>query len=68
MFKQVGEEMLPAYYWQAWELLRPGGIFLNQGISASPFQLGRTLVAFSPCWLWVCVAVPMSRRAEAAVR
>ena len=38
MFEQVGEEMLPAYFQQAWELLRPGGVFLNQGISVSPFQ------------------------------
>ena len=38
MFEQVGAEMLPAYFRQVWDLLRPGGLFLNQGISISPLQ------------------------------
>lgn len=35
MFEHVGETLLPAYFEQAWHLLRPGGVFLNHGISAS---------------------------------
>jgi cyclopropane-fatty-acyl-phospholipid synthase len=34
MFEHVGSKKLPAYFEQAWRLLRPGGIFLNHGISA----------------------------------
>ena len=33
MFEQVGEEMLQTYFQQAWDLLRPGGVFLNHAIS-----------------------------------
>jgi cyclopropane-fatty-acyl-phospholipid synthase len=35
MFEQVGEALLPTYFKQAWRLLRPGGVFLNQGIASS---------------------------------
>src|SRR5947209_12325176 len=35
MFEQVGEALLPTYFKQAWQLLRPGGVFLNHGIAAS---------------------------------
>ncbi len=34
MFEHVGEEPLPAYFRQAWHLLRPGGVFLNHGIAS----------------------------------
>lgn len=33
MFEHVGEAMLPAYFEQASRLLKPGGVFLNHGIS-----------------------------------
>ena len=33
MFEHVGEKMLPAYFSRAWELLKPGGVFLNHGIT-----------------------------------
>jgi cyclopropane-fatty-acyl-phospholipid synthase len=33
MFEHVGERMLPQYFRQAWQLLRPGGVFLNHGIA-----------------------------------
>ncbi len=33
MFEHVGEEMLPVYFRQAWQLLKPGGVFLNHGIA-----------------------------------
>jgi len=33
MFEHVGEEMLEVYFRQAWQLLRPGGLFLNHAIA-----------------------------------
>jgi cyclopropane-fatty-acyl-phospholipid synthase len=33
MFEHVAEDVLPTYFSQAWRLLRPGGVFLNHGIS-----------------------------------
>lgn len=33
MFEHVGEKMLPAYFSHAWDLLKPGGVFLNHGIT-----------------------------------
>ncbi len=35
MFEHVGEQQLPEYFSRAWQLLRPGGMFLNAGIAAS---------------------------------
>ena len=35
MFEHVGEALLPEYFHRAWELLRPGGVFLNHGIAQS---------------------------------
>ena len=35
MFEHVGEGLLGEYFRRAWELLRPGGVFLNHGISNS---------------------------------
>jgi cyclopropane-fatty-acyl-phospholipid synthase len=34
MFEHVGEASLPAYFHRAWLRLRPGGVFLNQGIAS----------------------------------
>src|SRR5215813_12457105 len=36
MFEHVGEAKLQEYFTLAWDLLRPGGAFLNSGIAASP--------------------------------
>jgi cyclopropane-fatty-acyl-phospholipid synthase len=33
MVEHVGDRVLPAYFNQAWKLLRPGGVFLNHGIA-----------------------------------
>jgi len=33
MFEHVGEQLLASYFAKAWELLKPGGVFLNHGIS-----------------------------------
>ena len=35
MFEHVGEAQLPEYFSRAWQLLRPGGVFVNTGIAAS---------------------------------
>jgi cyclopropane-fatty-acyl-phospholipid synthase len=35
MFEHVGEALLPSYFERAWSLLRPGGVFLNDGIAHS---------------------------------
>jgi cyclopropane-fatty-acyl-phospholipid synthase len=35
MFEHVGEALLPEYFNRAYELLRPGGVFLNHGIAYS---------------------------------
>jgi len=36
MFEHVGEARLPDYFSRAYRLLRPGGAFLNHGISRNP--------------------------------
>lgn len=36
MFEHVGREQLPTYFGQAYRLLKPGGLFLNHGISGHP--------------------------------
>lgn len=33
MFEHVGVKLLPTYFSRAWELLKPGGAFLNHGIA-----------------------------------
>ena len=33
MFEHVGKALLPEYFGRAWQLLRPGGAFLNHGIA-----------------------------------
>ena len=38
MFEHVGEAKLQEYFTRAWDLLRPGGAFLNSGIAASSNQ------------------------------
>ncbi len=35
MFEHVGEALLPEYFRRAWDMLRPGGVFLNHGIAHS---------------------------------
>jgi cyclopropane-fatty-acyl-phospholipid synthase len=35
MFEHVGRDLLPEYFQRVWNLLRPGGVFLNHGISYS---------------------------------
>jgi cyclopropane-fatty-acyl-phospholipid synthase len=39
MVEHVGRKMLPAYFQQAYRLLKPGGLFLNHGIGLGPEPL-----------------------------
>ena len=39
MFEHVGEALLPEYFRRAWQLLAPGGVFLNHGIARSATYL-----------------------------
>lgn len=39
MFEHVGEEKLPEYFRKAYQLLKPGGVFLNHGITQSMTQV-----------------------------
>ena len=47
MFEQIGGEMLPIYFQKAYSLLRPGGVFLNHGISVSGWEGKPRAEAFS---------------------
>jgi cyclopropane-fatty-acyl-phospholipid synthase len=38
MFEHIGPSQLPVYFAQAFRLLKPGGLFLNHGISNWPLQ------------------------------
>jgi len=46
MFEHVGESQLSEYFSRSWRLLRPGGVFLNHGISRAISELKRTGPSF----------------------
>ncbi|HEY6285011.1 MAG TPA: cyclopropane-fatty-acyl-phospholipid synthase family protein [Ktedonobacteraceae bacterium] len=46
MFEHVGESLLPTYFRQAWQLLRPGGVFLNHGIASDSFDAVKAKTSF----------------------
>ena len=46
MFEHVGEALLPTYFKQAWQLLRPGGVFLNHGIASDTFDAVKAKTSF----------------------
>jgi cyclopropane-fatty-acyl-phospholipid synthase len=46
MFEHVGESLLPTYFKQAWQLLRPGGVFLNHGIASDSFDAAKAKSSF----------------------
>ena len=46
MFEHVGETLLPTYFKQAWQLLRPGGVFLNHGIASDSFDEAHAKTSF----------------------
>lgn len=41
MFEHVGEPQLATYFQKAWRLLKPGGVFLNHGITESATRTAR---------------------------
>jgi len=70
MFEHVGAALLPAYFAQAWHLLRPGGVFLNHGIANTATEPPRRGPSFSDVYVFPDgELVPISttlRAAEAA--
>jgi cyclopropane-fatty-acyl-phospholipid synthase len=51
MFEHVGRARLPEYFRKAWDLLRPGGLFLNHGIAARPSIVIRRTRALGPTFM-----------------
>ncbi|MHB9027524.1 MAG: class I SAM-dependent methyltransferase, partial [Candidatus Latescibacterota bacterium] len=47
MFEHVGEKKLPEYFRKAWDLLKPGGVFLNHGIAHELSRHGKGGPSFS---------------------
>jgi cyclopropane-fatty-acyl-phospholipid synthase len=47
MFEHVGESRLPEYFERAWEVLNPGGVFLNHGIAQMVSMAPRKGPSFS---------------------
>jgi cyclopropane-fatty-acyl-phospholipid synthase len=52
MFEHVGAAMLPAYFAQAWQLLKPGGVFLNHGIANTTADRPRRGPSFSDTYVF----------------
>jgi cyclopropane-fatty-acyl-phospholipid synthase len=46
MFEHVGEALLPVYFRQAYDLLKPGGVFLNHGIVRRMGDIPRSARSF----------------------
>lgn len=51
MFEHVGRSRLPEYFRHAWNLLRPGGLFLNHGIAARVTARLRKGIASGPSFM-----------------
>jgi len=56
MFEHVGQALLPVYFRQAWNLLRPTGVFLNHGIASRatdpPMRGRRAARSFSDAYVF----------------
>jgi cyclopropane-fatty-acyl-phospholipid synthase len=52
MFEHVGAAVLPAYFAQAWRLLKPGGVFLNHGIANAAAVQPRRGPSFSDTYVF----------------
>jgi len=48
MFEHIGRRQLPVYFAQAFRLLKPGGLFLNHGISNRPLAVRHSEVVGKP--------------------
>jgi cyclopropane-fatty-acyl-phospholipid synthase len=52
MFEHVGVKLLPTYFSRAWELLKPGGVFLNHGIAKRAGEKLRKGASFSEVYVF----------------
>jgi cyclopropane-fatty-acyl-phospholipid synthase len=52
MFEHVGVKLLPTYFSRAWELLKPGGVFLNHGIARRADEKLRKERSFSDAYVF----------------
>jgi cyclopropane-fatty-acyl-phospholipid synthase len=52
MFEHVGEKLLPTYFAKAWQLLKPGGVFLNHGIANRASDKPRHGRSFSDAYVF----------------
>jgi cyclopropane-fatty-acyl-phospholipid synthase len=52
MFEHVGAALLPVYFERAWQLLRPGGVFLNHGIANTFEERPRRGPSFSDTYVF----------------
>lgn len=52
MFEHVGAALLPTYFELAWQLLRPGGVFLNHGIANTVKEDPRSGRSFSDTYVF----------------
>jgi cyclopropane-fatty-acyl-phospholipid synthase len=51
MVEHVGSERLPEYFRKTWSLLRPGGLFLNHGITRRPSIVTRRMRGLGPTFM-----------------
>jgi len=52
MFEHVGAAKLPPYFAQAWQLLKPGGVFLNHGIASRATDTLQSSATFSNTYVF----------------
>ena len=52
MFEHVGAALLPSYFAQAWQLLKPGGVFLNHGIASRATDRPQSGPSFSNAYVF----------------
>ena len=52
MFEHVGAKLMPVYFSRAWELLKPGGVFLNHGIANRSGEKFRIKRSFSDAYVF----------------
>jgi cyclopropane-fatty-acyl-phospholipid synthase len=52
MFEHVGAAKLPSYFAQAWQLLKPGGVFLNHGIASRATDTPQSGPTFSDTYVF----------------
>ncbi len=69
MFEHVGGSLLPTYFAQAFHLLKPGGVFLNQGIARTANEKPAALPDFNSTYVFPDgELLPISETLNAAER